>query len=84
MEVRRLVMAELSLPARIGHVALLLAGLASAGVSGSLVMGEQGLPSRTIAALIAITAVGLSWAVFAAWTLTHRRALLAKQRLIAS
>jgi hypothetical protein len=47
-------------------------------------MGEQGLPSRTIAALIAITAVGLSWAVFAAWTLTHRRALLAKQRLIAS
>jgi pimeloyl-ACP methyl ester carboxylesterase len=77
-------MAELSLAARIGYVALLLAGLASAGVSGSLLIGERGLPARTIAALIVITAVGLSWAAFAAWTLAHRRALLAKQELIAS
>lgn len=82
--VRQLAIAELALPARMGYVALMLAGLASAGVSGSLVVGESGLPVRTTAALMAVTAVGLSWAAFAAWTLTRRRALLATHRLIAS
>lgn len=83
-EVQRLAAAELSLPARLGHVALLLAALTMACITGALVVTEPALPERTTLALALMSLVGFSWVAYVVWVLTRRTVLLARHRLIAS
>jgi hypothetical protein len=82
-ELRRLTEAELSLPARFGYVALLLAASAMTAVSGSLWLTEPSLPLRTSIAFAVMTAIGIAWIAFATWVLTHKRILLARHRIVA-
>jgi len=79
----RLADAELSLRSRLGYVALLLAAVAMTAVVASLWLTEPALPLRTRAAFGALTVIGLSWAGFALWVLTHRRVLLGRQGIVA-
>ncbi len=83
-ELRRRLAAELALPSRIGYTALLLAGLAVAAVTGSLLATEPELPARTQAAFAVIVGAGLAWAAFAVWVLARRRVLFASHRVIAA
>jgi hypothetical protein len=82
-ELRRLTSVELSLPARIGYVALLLAASALTTVVSALWLTEPGLPGRTSIALAVMAAIGVSWIAFAVWVLTNRRILLGRQRVVA-
>jgi hypothetical protein len=82
-DLRRLAAAELSLPSRLGYVALLLAALTMTAIVGALWLTEPRLPLRTTVAFAVFIAIGLSWAAFAVWVLTHRRVLLAGHRIIA-
>lgn len=75
---------ELSVKARAGHVALLLAGLCMSVVTASLWLTEPQLPLRTGVAFAAMTVIGLCWAAYAAWTLTRRQPLLAFHRVVAT
>lgn len=83
-ELAQLTDTELSMSARLGYVALLLVGLASAGVIGSLWLTEPSLPLRTHVAFASMVAIGLAWAIFAVRVLTSRRTLLARHRVVAS
>jgi hypothetical protein len=83
-DVRRLLDAQLSLPSRLGHTLLLLAGAAVAGVTGALLLTEAALPLRTRVALGAVAAGGAAWAAFAAWVLARRRVLFAAHRVLAA
>lgn len=83
-ELRQRLASELALPSLIGYTALLLAGLAAAAVTGSLLATEPGLPARTQAAFAVITGAGFAWAAFAAWVLARRRVLFASHRVIAA
>ena len=80
----RLLDNELSVPARAGYVALLLAALAMTIVVSSLWLTEPALPGRTRLAFALMTAIGASWVAFAGRVLTTRRVLLATHRLMAS
>jgi hypothetical protein len=82
-ELRRLTEAELSLPARVGYVALLLVSAGMSAVTASLGLTEPGLPLRTRIAFAAMTAIGLGWVAFATWVLTHKRILYARHRIVA-
>jgi hypothetical protein len=82
-ELRRLTNVELSLPARIGYVALLLAASGLTTVVSALWFTEPGLPSRTSIALAVMAAIGVSWIAFAVWVLSNRRILLGRQRVVA-
>ena len=82
-EIHRLADAELSLPSRLGYVALLLAALAMTTVAAALWLTEPVLPVRAQIAFIAMVVIGVSWIVFASWVLTHRRVLLARHSIIA-
>lgn len=82
-EVSRRLSLQLSLPARLGHVALLLVSLVVAGVVGALLLTEAALPPRTKVAFGAMVPIGLAWAGYAAWVLHHRRVLFARHRVIA-
>lgn len=84
MTVDHLLDQQLSFPARVGHVALLLAALAMTVVCAALIASEEGLPLRTVVALSALCAIGLSWAGYAVWTLRHRQPLLAGHQVIAA
>jgi hypothetical protein len=81
--VRQLADAELSVPSRLGHVALLLAALGMTAVVVSLWLTEPALPLRTHVAFGVMTAIGVSWSAFAIWVLTSRRVLFARQRIVA-
>jgi hypothetical protein len=81
---RRLLAAELSLPARLAHVGLLLAALGVGTAVASLWATEPALPARTQIAFAAIVAVGLAWASYATWVLRRRRVLLAGHRVVAA
>jgi hypothetical protein len=81
--VRQLADAQLSVPSRLGHVALLLAALGMTIVIVSLWLTEPALPLRTHVAFGVMTAIGLSWSAFAIWVLTNRRVLFARQRIVA-
>jgi hypothetical protein len=83
-DIQRLLGAQLSLPSRLGHTALLLTSLGAAGVVGALLATETGLPPRTRIAMAVLVAIGLSWAGFAAWVLARRRVLLAGHRVVAA
>ncbi len=83
-DLRRRLASELAMPSRLGHTALLLAGLAAAAVAGSLVATEPALPAATQLAFGVMTLIGLAWAAFAAWVLARRRVLFAAHRVIAA
>ncbi len=80
---RPVVDGQLALPARIGHVALLLSAVIMTTVVGSLWMTEPALRMRTQLAFAAMVAIGLSWVAYALWALTYRHALLARHEVIA-
>ena len=82
-ELRSLTHLELSLPARLRYVALLLAASAMTAIVTALLMTEPALPARTSAALSVMAAMGAAWIVFAAWVLTHKRILVGRQRIVA-
>jgi hypothetical protein len=81
--VRQLADRELSVPSRLGHLALLLVALGMTVVVVSLWLTEPALPLRTHVAFGVMTAIGLSWSAFAIWVLTSRRVLFARQRIVA-
>jgi hypothetical protein len=81
--IRRLANGELSLAARLGYVALLLAAAAMSTVVLSLWLTEPVLPARTQAAFGVMSLIGFAWSVFALWALSARRPLFARDRLIA-
>lgn len=83
-DLRQLLDSELSRPSRFRQVALLLASVAMTVVVGSLWITEPGLPVRTQIAFGLMSAMGLSWAGFAAWVLTTRRTLLGRDSVIAA
>jgi len=74
----------LSVKARAGHVALLLAGLVMSTITASLWLTEPHLPTRTAAAFACMTGIGLCWAAYAAWTLSRRHPLMAFHRVVAT
>jgi hypothetical protein len=80
---QRLADAELSMGARLGHVALLLVALMMSSVIAALWLTEPALPGRTQLAFGMMIVIGLSWVAFALWVLTHRRVLLARHRIVA-
>ena len=82
--VRRRLTAELALPSRLGHTALLLAGLAMAALAAAHLVTEPGLPMRTRVAFGAIGAAGIAWAGYALWVLARRRVLFARHRVVAA
>ncbi len=75
--------AELSLKARMGYVALLLASAAMTAVVASLWLTEPSLPMRTQVAFGVMSLIGLSWCALASWALRARRPLFARDRVIA-
>jgi hypothetical protein len=81
--VRRLADAELLLPSRIGHLALLLVATMMTVVVGSLWLTEPHLPTRTAAAFAVMTMIGVLWMVYAGLVLTRRPILLARHQIVA-
>jgi hypothetical protein len=82
-ELHRIAAAELSRSARVGYVALLMAALTMTLIVAALWLTEPRLPGRTALAFSIFIVIGLSWASFAAWVLTHKRVLLARHRIVA-
>jgi membrane associated rhomboid family serine protease len=80
---QRLVDTELSLPSRLGHVALLLVALTMTTVITALWTTEPTLPLGTHIGFALMVAIGSSWAIFAIWVLTHRRILFARHQIVA-
>ncbi|MEO8064861.1 MAG: hypothetical protein ABI821_19185 [Pseudomonadota bacterium] len=83
LSIRKLACGELSVKARLGYVALLLASAAMTVVIVSLWFTEPSLPPRTHWAFGAMSAIGTSWATLAVWALTTRRVLFARDKVIA-
>lgn len=81
--VRRIATAELSPQSRVAHGVLLAASLAMTVVLAALLLTEPDLPLRTWTALAVLAAIGMSWTGYAAWVLTQRRVLFARQRVVA-
>ncbi|MFJ6631887.1 transmembrane transport protein [Streptomyces sp. NPDC091376] len=82
-ELERALAAEVSLRARMRHVAVGLAGGCGAALIAVLWATEpHSLPARTQAAFAALIALGLAWAAFAAWVLSRRRPLFARDRVL--
>jgi hypothetical protein len=82
-DVRRLAGTELSLRARLGYVALLLASTAMTVVIASLWLTETFLPLRAQLAFGVMCLIGVSWSALALWALGARRPLFARDRVIA-
>ncbi len=80
---QRLLDTELSLPSRLGYVALLLAALTMTGVITALWATEPVLPQRAHVGFALMVAIGSSWIIFAVWALTHRRILFARHQIVA-
>ncbi|GAB7052103.1 hypothetical protein [Catenuloplanes indicus] len=75
---------RLSLARRIAAVAAGLGGLTVAAVVASLWATEPALPAATRAAFAGVIAIGLAWVAYAAWLLTRRHPLFARDRVIAA
>lgn len=71
------------MPSRLAYVGLMLVSLAMTAVVAALWLTEASLPARTRIAFAVMSLIGISWAIFAAWVLTHRRVLLARHRIVA-
>jgi hypothetical protein len=74
---------HLSLRARAGHLALLLASLGMGTLVTALLLTEPMLPARTVMAFAAMLAIALAWSGYAAWVLGARKTMLAHQRMMA-
>lgn len=81
--VRALTETALSLPARVGHVALLLVSCGVSILLLALLLTENSLPLRTRVGFYVMLAIGLSWMVYAGWVLRYRYTLLVNQRIVA-
>lgn len=81
--VRAMARNELSLKARVGYVALLLAATLLSVVIISLWLTEATLPARTQLAFGLMTIIGVSWVALSSWALGTRRPLFARDRVIA-
>jgi MFS family permease len=81
--VQKLARGELSVKARLGYVALLLASSAMTAIIGSLWLTEPYLPLRARLAFGAMSLIGVAWVTLAVWALTTRRVMLARDRVIA-
>ena len=81
--IRELARGELSMKARLGYVALLLAAAGMTGVIVSLWLTEPVLSPRTHAAFGVMSVIGASWVALATWALMTRRVLFARDRVIA-
>ncbi|MGW0822501.1 transmembrane transport protein [Streptomyces sp. NPDC002845] len=82
-ELERALAAEVSLGARMRHVAVGLAGGCAAALIAVLWATEpHPLPARTQAAFAGLIAIGLAWAAFAGWVLSRRRPLFARDRVL--
>ena len=75
---------ELSMPRRLRLLTLVLLSLAISCAVLSLLLTEPNLPLRTQAAFGAIVAIGLAWVGFGLWALSTRRALYARQQVVAA
>jgi hypothetical protein len=84
LDLPRLLDAELSRTSRFMHVVLLVGALTMTVIVASLWLTEPSLPMRTQTAFGLVTLIGLSWAAFAIWVLTARRALLARDSIVAA
>jgi hypothetical protein len=82
-DLERLARTELSMGARLGHVALGLVSCAMTIVVVSLWLTEPALPTRTVAAFALLAGMGIGWVIHSLWVLSVRRVLLARQRLVA-
>lgn len=82
-DLRRLTASELSRPARMGYVGLLLAASAMTVIVTALLVTEPTLPLRASIALGVLAVIGLSWVSFAVWVLTHKRILFGRHRVVA-
>jgi hypothetical protein len=82
-DLRRLADAELSLPPRLGYLALLLLALSMTALVTALWVTEPALPARVQVAFATMILIGISWVTFASWVLTHRRTLLARHGVVA-
>ncbi|MFJ4787723.1 transmembrane transport protein [Streptomyces sp. NPDC088794] len=82
-ELEHALSAEVSLRARMRHMAVGLAGGCGAALISVLWATEpHPLPVRTQAAFAALIGVGLVWAAFAGWVLSRRRPLYARDRVL--
>src|SRR5262245_26102062 len=78
-----MVESELSQSARLGRIALLVAAAMATVAVGLLGGTNPSLPSSARGVFVMIAALGLLSAVFGLRTLSHRGALLARQRVVA-
>jgi hypothetical protein len=83
-DIQQFAAAQLSLPSRMGHVALLVVSLTMAVAVGSLWATEPSLATRTRIAFAVLVSLNLGWAVFATWVLARRRVLLGTDRVVAA
>lgn len=81
--IRALARVQLSMKARLGYVGLLLVASAMCVVIVALWLTEPAIPMRTQLAFAVMTCMGASWFAFAAWVLSARRPLFARDRVIA-
>jgi hypothetical protein len=83
-QAQKMVRRELSTPARLGYLLLLMMTLTAAGLIATLWITEPGpLPMRTHVAFGLLTMINLAWAVLFGWVLTRRKVLYAMHRVIA-
>ena len=80
---RALTQRTLSSPARYFHVAVLVLAMIMCSLLGALLVTETDLPGRTQLAFWTLLALGMGWAVYAAWALTRRDTLLVHQQVVA-
>jgi hypothetical protein len=81
--IRRAMHKELSTTARVSYILLLLVGLGSALLIGSLWLTEpRPLPLRTQVAFGMLVAVNLAWATLSAWVLAQRKVLYVQHKII--
>ena len=82
-EVRKSLAGELSTRSRLLYTLLLLVDLTMAAALGSLWLTEPSLPARTQIAFGLLLVFVLTWSGLLLWTLTRRKVLLARHRVLA-
>lgn len=68
---------------RIAPLVLLIASTGMSVLLASLLLIEENLPARTVAALAILLLIGLCWIGYALWVLTARRSMLSNHRVVA-
>ena len=83
-EMQLKVRAEVGMPSRLAHTALLVAAAGMTATTASLWATEVALPQRTQWAFALIVVIGAAWMIFAGWVLLQRRVLYGRQRIVAA